>query len=228
MRLACLFSGGKDSTYSLYIAKKSKHEVECLITIHPLSDESLLFHYPNSFIVSKLADAMDLPLIENYSASLDKEKEKDNLYKCLRQAKRQYAIDGIVHGTIASGFQLKIFNEVCNNMDLKIYSPLWGIDTDRYYKELIKNSFKVVITRVAALGLDESLLGKTIDINIINHLRKNSKKFKFNLNFEGGEAETLVIDCPLYKKQVLIKESKIHWDGIRGMFEILDVDLITK
>jgi diphthine-ammonia ligase len=37
-----------------------------------------------------------------------------------------------------------------------------------------------------------------------------------------------VIDCPLYKKQVLIKESKIHWDGIRGMFEILDVDLITK
>ncbi len=228
MRLACLFSGGKDSTYSLYLVKKLNHEVVCLITIHPHSDESLLFHYPNSFIASKLADAIDLPLIENYSTSLDKEKEIDRLYDALKQAKSRYSIDGIVHGTIASQFQLKIFNQICNRLSLKIFSPLWGIDTDRYYKELIENKFKVIITRVAALGLDKSWLGKTIDKETINILRKNSKRFKFNLNFEGGEAETIVLDCPLYRKQIVIGESKIHWDGIRGMFEILDVDLITK
>jgi diphthamide synthase (EF-2-diphthine--ammonia ligase) len=48
------------------------------------------------------------------------------------------------------------------------------------------------------------------------------------MTFEGGEAETLVLDCPLYKKRIHIKDHTIIWDGIRGMFEILDIDLIEK
>ena len=55
-----------------------------------------------------------------------------------------------------------------------------------------------------------------------------SEKFKFNITFEGGEAETMVLDCPIYKRRIKIVESKIQWDGIRGTFEILDVALIRK
>ena len=52
-----------------------------------------------------------------------------------------------------------------------------------------------------------------------------AKKFGFNVNFEGGEAETLVVDCPLFSQPLKILDSKKHWDGIRGRFEILDAEL---
>jgi len=85
-----------------------------------------------------------------------------------------------------------------------------------------------MITRVAALGLDSSWLGKIITNDNYSILKKLSQKYQFNLTFEGGEAETLVLDCPLYKKKICVKDHNVTWDGIRGMFEILDIDLIEK
>ena len=38
----------------------------------------------------------------------------------------------------------------------------------------------------------------------LTELENLSKKFHFNLNFEGGEAETFVINCPLFKKRIKI------------------------
>ncbi len=54
---------------------------------------------------------------------------------------------------------------------------------------------------------------------------KGEIDFKFNLNFEGGEAETFVLDCPLFSNPIIINQSKKIWDGYRGRFEILDARL---
>ena len=56
-------------------------------------------------------------------------------------------------------------------------------------------------------------------------LEKLSKKFQFNLNFEGGEAETFVVNCPFFQKSVKIINSQKIWDGYRGRFEIVDAEL---
>jgi diphthamide synthase (EF-2-diphthine--ammonia ligase) len=45
------------------------------------------------------------------------------------------------------------------------------------------------------------------------------------LNFEGGEAETFVIDCPLFFNSIKINEFTKNWDGYRGRFEIVDAEL---
>jgi 3'-phosphoadenosine 5'-phosphosulfate sulfotransferase (PAPS reductase)/FAD synthetase len=37
-----LFSGGKDSTYAIHVAKKQGHDVVCLLSIFPKSDEKLV------------------------------------------------------------------------------------------------------------------------------------------------------------------------------------------
>tara|TARA_X000000368_G_scaffold61021_1_gene43034 strand:+ start:1743 stop:1886 length:144 start_codon:yes stop_codon:yes gene_type:complete len=42
MKLAALFSGGKDSTYAIHLAKKLSHSVDVLLTLYPHSDESHL------------------------------------------------------------------------------------------------------------------------------------------------------------------------------------------
>ena len=57
MKLAALCSGGKDSTFSVYKVLESGHTVECLVTIHPSADDSMLFHFPNNNIAKSVAEA---------------------------------------------------------------------------------------------------------------------------------------------------------------------------
>jgi uncharacterized protein (TIGR00290 family) len=78
------------------------------------------------------------------------------------------------------------------------------------------------------MGLDRHWLGRSLDKILIGQLEYFSKKFGFNLTFEGGEAETLVVDCPIFSKRLDIRKANILWDGQSGIFEILEVELISK
>ena len=82
-----------------------------------------------------------------------------------------------------------------------------------------------MMTVVSSDGLDDSWLGKLIYKSDVDILKRLSQKFGFNLNFEGGEAETFVINCPLFTNSIEIIKSKKNWDGYRGRFEIVDAEL---
>ena len=63
MKLGVLFSGGKDSVYSAYLAKQKGHELVCLITIHSENPDSFMFHTPSIEKTQKQAQVMNIPLI---------------------------------------------------------------------------------------------------------------------------------------------------------------------
>lgn len=228
MNLASLYSGGKDSTFAIYKAQKEGHQVSCLITILPDRDDSLFFHYPNAYCTIYQAECLGLPLISTKASCEDKEHELDALGQALAEAKQQFAIDGIVTGGLASKFQQENFQQVCNKIGLKYYSPSWSVDQISYMYDLLANNFVVMIVGVSAAGLDEEWLGRILDSSALKELESLSKKHGFSIAFEGGEAETFVLDCPIFKKRIEVRNAKKHWDGTRGYFEILDVSLIDK
>jgi diphthine-ammonia ligase len=228
MRLASLYSGGKDSTYSIFKVKQMGHDVSCLITMHPATDDSLLFHYPNLCLTKYLADAMQIPAIEFTINGSSKESEFDALEKAIIRAKSIYDIQGIVHGGISSKFQKVIFERICSKNQLVSVAPLWNVDPSHYMYKLVDNNFNIKIVGVSAMGLDRHWLGRSLDKILIGQLEYFSKKFGFNLTFEGGEAETLVVDCPIFSKRLDIRKANTRWDGQRGIFEILEVELISK
>ena len=196
--------------------------------MHPSSDDSLLFHYPTTNLLGKISKVIDVPVVDHYCNVAEKNHEIKELTHLVKAAVDEFSIEGLVNGCISSKFQLDIFQDICNKLNIQLISPLWNINDDYYYEQLLGQGFEIMITRVAALGLDRSWLGKIITRDRYSILKKLSLKYKFNITFEGGEAETLVIDCPLYKKRIRVKDHTITWDGIRGMFEILDIDLIEK
>ena len=104
-------------------------------------------------------------------------------------------------------------------------APLWNTEPESYMNELIDSKFDFIMTTVSSDGLDDSWLGKIISKSDIVLLKSLSEKFGFNLNFEGGEAETFVIDCPLFTHSIKINQSQKNWDGYRGRFEIVDAEL---
>jgi diphthine-ammonia ligase len=226
LKLASLFSGGKDSTYAIYRAKQEGHSVECLVSMFPQSEESYLLHYPNISATSLQATAMKMPQILSRVDTTDPQIELEQLQNLLEKAKKDYGIGGIVHGGLFSDYQRIHFETIGNNLNLKVLSPLWHIDQKNYLKELLDSKFKFIITSVTSAGLDETWLGREITRDDVEQLVLLSAKYGFNLIFEGGEAETFVVDCPLFYSPIqIIKANKI-WDGYRGRFEITEAVLV--
>jgi ABC transporter with metal-binding/Fe-S-binding domain ATP-binding protein len=225
MKLASLFSGGKDSTYAIYMVQKQGHDIACLLSVFPNSDESHLLHHPNMAWTKLQSESMNIPHLLISSDSDNTDEELSKLEILLQKAKEQFDIEGVVHGGIKSNFQKDKFETLCSKLNLIVVAPLWGIESQQYMNDLLDSKFEFIMTVISSDGLDDSWLGKLISKSDIDILKRLSQKFGFNLNFEGGEAETFVINCPLFKNSIKINKFEKIWDGYRGRFEIVDAGL---
>ena len=225
MKLGSLFSGGKDSTFAIYLAQKQGHEVTCLLSIFTKSEESHLLHYPNLKWTKLQSESMKIPQLTINSESDETDDELFALENLLQNAKEQFHIEGLVHGGIKSQFQKEKFESLCSKLDLVAITPLWNTEPEQYMNDLLDSNFVFIMITVSSDGLDDTWLGKEITKSDIVTLKNLSEKFGFNLNFEGGEAETFVINCPLFSNSIKINQAKKIWDGYRGRFEIVDAEL---
>ncbi len=210
MRIAALFSGGKDSTYAAYLAKQ--HEIVCLISVYSKNPYSYMFHTPSITCVRKQADVMKIPLIEQETEG-KKEDELKDLEKAIVKAKEKYKIDGVVTGAVKSVYQASRVEKICKGLGLEIINPLWQKDEMELLNELISKKFEVIITGVAAYPLDEKWLGRKIDSAFVEDAKQLYEKYKINPAGEGGEFETLVLNCPLFSRQLRIKSKKVSGSG---------------
>ena len=125
--------------------------------------------------------------------------DKEELDRRHKEAIKKYKIQGVVTGAVASTYQASRIQKICNDLDINCFNPLWQKDQIELLNELIKNKFKFKIVKVAADGLNDSWLNKVIDKNSLQDLIKLSKKYRFNPAGEGGEYESEIISCPLFK-----------------------------
>ena len=202
MKLACLFSGGKDSCLALHMAKKEGHEIVYLLNIMPKNFDSFMFHKPYLNLLERQAGELGIELIQEESDG-EKEKELDDLEKLIRGVKDN--VEGIVVGGIASSYQGNRVKKICDKFDLKFVAPLLGFSSEQVWEELLQNKFEVVMTKIACDGLSKDWIGKVIDKENFKELKEVSEQFKFRLDFEGGEAETTVLFMPRFNKKIKIK-----------------------
>jgi asparagine synthase (glutamine-hydrolysing) len=214
LRLGALVSSGKDSLYAAYVMKNQTYSINCLITLKSQNPDSYMFHTPNVNLVELQAQAMQLPLIIEETKG-EKEAELDDLRKALTNAQKEYKIEGIITGALYSTYQRDRIEKLCDELGLKIFSPLWHINQESELKELLAHNFEVVLSSVAAEGLDSTWLNKVMDLKMIEKLVNLHTKLGLNIAGEGGEYESLVLDCPLFTKKIklidwnLVEESKI-------------------
>ena len=226
MNAAVLFSGGKDSTMALYYALKEKEDVKYLLSMKSVNDESYMFHVPNIHVTDLVAEALDIPIISAETEGV-KEEELEDLKREFENLKNQ-GVEAVYTGALYSVYQKSRIEKLGSEVGLKIVSPYWHVDELEYMREIVSLGFKVIISGVAAWGLDESWLGREIDDEAIDELVKISEKYRINIAFEGGEAETLVVDGPIFKKKVKVLKDKKEWFGDSGVYIIEDAVLEEK
>ncbi|HIG95114.1 MAG: hypothetical protein QT05_C0050G0038 [archaeon GW2011_AR13] len=219
MKVAVLFSGGKDSCMASYLAKEAGHELSCLISIVSENKESYMFHTPSIEKTKKQAEVMQIPLIIQKTKG-KKEIELKDLKKAIKKAKDEYHIGGIVTGALQSIYQASRIQKICNELDLECFNPLWQKDEFEYLHEIINLKFKVIIVGVFAYPLDESWLGKEINEEFIDKVKKLNQKYQIHPAGEGGEFETFTLNCPLFKKSLNITDKKISGEKNSWRMEI--------
>jgi len=221
-RLAALFSGGKDSTYAIYCIEEAGYNVDLLLTVYPRSPESLYFHYPNVRLTRLQAEAMRKKHII--------EEVLDDELEALRSLieKVSHHVDGVVLGVSSSSFQKKTVENICREYGIEVVTPLWGLDPSKLLREIIDSNFQVMVTGVAALGLTREWLGRILIEEDVERLERLSKMYGVNIVGEGGEMETIVLDCPLFKEKIEVIHCEIEWRGDRGFLTIREAQLREK
>ena len=206
-KVACLFSGGKDSVFAAFWALYNGWD-PILVTVFP-EPYSMMFHHPNAKWTKLQAEAMGME-----QATF--EAGKDELEK-LQEVLSGLDVKGIVTGAIASEYQKQRIDRIGYELNIPTYSPLWH--KEPVLAEELRN-FEIYITAVSAEGLGPELLGKNF------HELGNRKNIHPLL--EGGEGETFVADAPFFKKRIKILGWEKEWDGVRGVAHIKDAKLVDK
>ena len=212
MKVAVLFSGGKDSTFAIHKAKQIGLNVTYLVSIFPEKKDSWMFHSVNIHLTEKLSEAIGIPLIKKQTKG-EKEKELEDLRNVLKKLE----IDGVVSGAIASEYQKNRIDKICKELGMKSFTPLWKKKQDQILKEIVEEGFEVIIVGVFAEGFNESWLGKKLDKRSILELTEIKRKYLINEAGEGGEFETLVLNGPIFKKRLVLDQISKEWKRDHGV-----------
>ena len=179
-----------------------------------------MFHTVKVHLSSILARAIG---IENVvvETSGEKELELDDL----RRALEGLDVAGLVTGAVASTYQKSRVDNICDELGLRHVSPLWGRSSPELLDEILDVGMEVIVTAVAARGLDEGWLGRALNRAAVRELGDLSQRHGFDVCGEGGEMETLVLDAPWFGSRLEILRARKIWDGVRGSYLVEEAAL---
>jgi diphthine-ammonia ligase len=215
MRLAAMYSGGKDSTFAMCAAVQMGHEVPLLVCVVPAVEDSFLFHTPNLDLVPLAAEAMDVGLVTAAGGGSE-EGDMDGL----RRALEGLDIDGVVTGAAWSDYQWSRIDEVCWDLGLRVVSPMWRKDQDMMAAELLDAGIEAVVVGCCAEGLDASWLGRRLDAAAFEELRGLRDWYGISIMGEGGEYESLTLDSPLHRCPLEMTSWEVCWGRNSGMLRV--------
>jgi len=198
----------------MLLCQRHSHEVVALANLLPANagvDEldSFCFQTVGHNVVAAYASCCGLPLYRRrfhgqakqtgMAYSETKGDEVEDLYLLLKAVKeRMPEVQAVSSGAIASDYQRLRVEEVCSRLGLFSLAYMWHQPQAKLLRQMCSAGIHAVLIKVAAIGLDPSKhLGKSL-AEMEAHLHSLQRKYDVNVCGEGGEYETLTLDCPLF------------------------------
>lgn len=235
MNFIALLSGGKDSIYNIIKCKEQGHTLICALNINSGEEkDSYMYQYAGNNLVPGICNCLGVPLetIKTDAVSVNKKMdytktegdEVEDLYSALLILKNKYLFSAISVGAIKSKYQYNRVKNVCERLGIKILAYLWERQQKPLLKEMIDTGIHALVVKAGEKPLS-SLVGESIEKvyavyskYVIGEMKKYDCLIEedFNMCGEGGEYETLVLDCPIFKSKIIIDSSRIVTDS-RGV-----------
>ncbi|CAN1234007.1 Diphthine--ammonia ligase [Linum perenne] len=226
MKVVALVSGGKDSCYAMMKCIQYGHEIVALANLMPADEsvdelDSYMYQTVGHQIVVSYAECIGVPLFrrqikgstrhQKLNYTMTPGDEVEDMFVLLKEVKRQIpSVTAVSSGAIASDYQRLRVESICSRLGLVSLAYLWKQDQSLLLDEMIANEIVAITVKVAAMGLvPEKHLGKEISF-LKPHLHKLKELYGCNVCGEGGEYETLTLDCPLFvNARIVLDEFQI-------------------
>lgn len=218
-----MYSGGKDSTFAMYVAEQMGHDIPYLVTVRPEDSASWIFHTPNLSVVPAMAEAMGRELV-----TIASDGTEGGDLKAMSEVLSGLDIDGIVVGALWSDYQWDRMNMVCGDLGLIVLAPLWRKDQDMIYDEMVSAGISAVVAGVFAEGLDGDWLGRPLDMDAKTELCRLRDRYGISIMGEGGEYESMTVDSPMHLRSIAITDSEKVMERTSGTLHVKDVALREK
>lgn len=116
--------------------------------------------------------------------------------------KRSFQRSHLFHLPEASSLKYVLQSSLrCKRHGLTSIAYLWHRNQSQLLDEMINYGMNAILIKVACFGLNKSHLGQSIK-DLRPHFHKLQKQCEMNVCGQGGEYESLVLDCPHYKKRL--------------------------
>ncbi|KAF8760269.1 Diphthamide synthase [Rhizoctonia solani] len=238
MKFVALLSGGKDSCYNIVHCNANGHELVAAASLRPPTEgemDSFMYQTVGQDAIELVANALGVPLFRrtidglaieqggeygDRAGKADRENEgvdgdeTEDMFALLSEVKEAYPdVQGVSVGAILSNYQRVRVDHVCQRLGLTPLCYLWQRDQRELMSEMIAAGVEAILIKVAGIGLEERHLGKTL-AQMEPTFHKLNDKFGAHICGEGGEYETLTLDCSAFKRRITIKETKtvVHSD----------------
>lgn len=215
------------------------HEVVALANLFPVSSDELdsyMYQSVGHDAIAAYSQCLGMPLYRRaisgrpvnieYDYEPTTEDEVEDLYELLKEVKAHHPdIAGVSSGAILSSYQKNRVENVCERLGLTSLAYLWESDQHKLLQSMIDSGLKAIMIKVAVFGLGQDDLGRTLE-ELQPKLERLSAKFGINVCGEGGEFESLTLDCPLFKKRLVIDEASrhVHNDNASAQVSYLKID----
>jgi diphthine-ammonia ligase len=222
MNFVALISGGKDSIYALTKCVESGHKLICLANLYPPANiselDSYMYQSVGAEIIETIASALEYPLVRGeitgkpVELGLGYQKtpndEVEDLFELLKKVKDAYPeVQAVSSGAIKSTYQKNRVEEICGRLGLVSLAPLWDREPKALITEMAEHKLEGILVRICSWGLKKNHLGKSI-VELKDYLISLQDKYDVHCCGEGGEFETIVVDCPMYKRRIIIEEAE--------------------
>lgn len=204
MKVAIMFSGGKDSIYAVDYAIRRGWDIQYLLSVKPNRKDCFLFHYATVEHTDKQAKLLGLKHILVNCNVADQNKEAQ-IVKRVVEKNRVDAV--LLGGTGLQVTQIKSIQEVLMPLGIEVFAAHAGMDHDKMMEEMLGRGYRFMITQVASDGLMD-WLGREVTLQNFDDLKRDAMTFGFHIGFEGGYADTFALDGPIFKKSIEVLESK--------------------
>lgn len=135
--------------------------------------------------------------------------ETEDLFTLLLKVIKHHPdVQGVAVGAILSTYQRVRVENVCQRLGLVSLAFLWQRSQAELLDEIIASGTDARVIKTAAYGLGKEHLGKSLSELKPTLIRLNNE-FGLHLCGEGGEYETLVFDCPIFKRRLVASSYEV-------------------
>lgn len=220
MDFIALVSGGKDSIYSACRLIDEGNRLVGLVHIasRDAYSDSYMYQTVGSEAAVMVGQCMGVPIYifksscRALNTSLEYSEspgdEVEDLHEAIQTVMSHCTFQAVSSGAILSVYQKNRVEAVCARLGLVSLAPLWKRDQKELLGEMIEYGIDARIIKVASPVLGKECLNMTLS-EVRDHIDRHSK-YEMNYCGEGGEYETLVLDCRHFIKRLSVGSYEIH------------------